>query len=338
MAGLLAPEGVAVLLHLLQHIPVTDRGLHQPDPLPLHRELEPEVGHHRRDHRVGPQRGPLPQRQRQHREDLVAVDLLTGVVHGQAPVGVPVVRDPQRGPVLDDRGLQPVEVRRTAPVVDVEPVRLGTDRDHFRPGPGERLRRHLRRGTVRLVEDDPQTVQPVREHADEVVDVRVQPLPEVPHAAHARAGRPVPGRPGAVLLVHGLDAVLQLVGELVTAAGEELDAVVRHGVVAGGEHHTEVGAERPGEMGHRRRRQHTDAQHVHARAREPRDDGRLQELPGGTRITPDHRGGPMPFERARLGQHVRRGHGQAERHLRRQVRVGDTAHAVRAEESSHLSS
>ncbi|CAM5699249.1 hypothetical protein SHIRM173S_06818 [Streptomyces hirsutus] len=46
----------------------------------------------------------------------------------------------------------------------------------------------------------------------------------------------------------------------------------------------------------------------------------------------------MPLERARLGQYVRGGHGEAQRHLGRQVRVGDTAHAVRAEESSHLSS
>ncbi|CAM5677399.1 hypothetical protein SALBM217S_09990 [Streptomyces griseoloalbus] len=38
------------------------------------------------------------------------------------------------------------------------------------------------------------------------------------------------------------------------------------------------------------------------------------------------------------GEYVRGGDGQAEGHLRREIRVGDTAHAVRAEESSHLSS
>src|SRR6478735_5275131 len=61
--------------------------------------------------------------------------------------------------------------------------------------------------------------------------------PMVMTSAPARAtasGRAVPGGAGAVLLVHGLDPVLQLVGELVAAAREELDAVVRHGVVARG--------------------------------------------------------------------------------------------------------
>ncbi|GAA4948462.1 hypothetical protein GCM10023238_13460 [Streptomyces heliomycini] len=258
--------------------------------------------------------------------------------HGQAPVGVAVVRDAQRGPVLDDRGLQPAEVGRAAAVVDVEPVRVGADGDDLGPGPGERLRGDLRGGAVRLVEDDPQAVQPVRKGADEVGDVTVEPLLVVAHAADAGAGRAVPGGAGAVLLVHGLDPVLQLVGELVTAAGEELDAVVRHGVVARGEHDAEVGAERTGEVRHRRRRQHADPQDVHARAGEARDDGGLQELPGRAWVTSDHGGGPVSLERARLGQYVRGGDGQPERHLRRQVRVGDTAHAVRAEESSHLSS
>ena len=153
--------------------------------------------------------------------------------------------------------------------------------------------------------------------------------------ADAGAGRPVPGLAGAVLLVDRLDPVLELVVELVAAAGEELDAVVRHGVVAGGEHHAEVGAQRAGEIRHRRGGQHTDPQDVHARAREARHDGGLQELAGRARIAPDHGHRPVALEGARLGEHMRRRDRQAERQLGGQVRVGDAAHAVRAEESSH---
>ena len=138
-----------------------------------------------------------------------------------------------------------------------------------------------------------------------------------------------------MLLVDALDLVLQLVGELVTAAGEELDPVVGHRVVAGGEHHTEVGAQLAGEERHRGGGQHTDAQHVDARAGEAGHDGRLEELPGRSRIPPDHRHRLVAFERARLGEYVCRRHGESERELGRQIRVGDTAHAVRAEESSH---
>ena len=84
---------------------------------------------------------------------------------------------------------------------------------------------------------------------------------------------------------------LQLVGELVAAAGEELDAVVGHGVVAGGEHHAEVGAERAGEIRHRRRGQHADAQHVHARAGQAR---RPRRPPGTPRTRADPARPPPP--------------------------------------------
>ncbi len=333
--GLLAPEREPVLLHLLQHVPVTHGRLHEPDALTFHGELEAEVGHHRGHDRLGPQRGAFPHRQGEHGEDLVPVHLLAGVVHGEAPVGVPVVRDAQVGPVLDDGGLDLVQVRGPAPVVDVEPVRLGTDRDDLGPGPLERLRRDPGGGAVRLVQDDLQPVEPVRQGTQQMLGVAVEALLVLPHAAHPGPGRPVPRGAGAVLLVDGLDPVLQLVGELVPAAGEELDAVVGHGVVARGEHHTKVGTERSGQVRHRGRRQHTDPQDVHTGAGQARDHGGLEELPGRARVTPDDRGRPVPLEGARLGQHVRRGHGEAQRHLRRQVRVGDTAHSVRAEESSH---
>jgi hypothetical protein len=191
---------------------------------------------------------------------------------------------------------------------------------------------------VRLVEDDLQTVEAVRKNTHEMGDVLVEALVVGVHPADAGAGRAVPGSAGAVLLVDALDPVLQLVGELVPAAGEELDAVVGHGVVARGEHHTEVGAEHPGEVRHRGGGQHADAQDVHTGAGEAGDHRGLQELPGRARIPPDHGYGPVAFERARLGEYVRRCHGKPERELGRQIRVGDTAHAVRAEESSHLSS
>ncbi len=338
VAGLLAAEGVAVLLHLLQDVPVADAGLHELDALALHGQLEAQVGHDGRHDGVGTQRVPLPHRQRQHGEDLVAVHLRAGVVHGQAAVGVAVVGDAQVGAVLDDGGLEQVEVGGAAAVVDVEAVRHRADGDDLGPGPRERLGRDPVGRAVRLVEDDLQSVEAVGQDAHEMGDVLVEPLVVVADAADAGAGRAVPGGAGAVLGVDGLDAVLQLVGELVAAAGEELDAVVGHGVVAGGEHHAEVRAERAGEVGDRGRRQHTDAQHVHAGAGQARHHGGLQELPGGARVPADHRGRPVPGEGARLGQHVRRGDGETERQLGRQIRVGDAAHAVRAEESSHLSS
>ncbi len=335
MAGLLAAERVAVLLHRLQHVPVADPGLHDLDALALHGQFEAEVGHHGADDRVPAQLAGLAHGHRQHREDLVAVDLRAGAVHGQAAVRVTVVRDAEVGSVLDHGRLEQAEVGGAAAVVDVEAVRLGADRDDLRAGPGEGLGRDEGGGAVRLVQDDLQAVETVGEDPDEVGDVLLEALGVVGDAADAGAGGPVPGSAGAVLLVDGLDAVLQLVGELVAAAREELDAVVGHGVVAGGEHHAEVGTQRTGEIRHRRGGQHTDAQDVHARAREAGHDRGLEEFTGGPGIPADHGGRPVAGERARLGQYVGSRHGEAERELSRQIRVGDAAYTVRPEESSH---
>lgn len=333
--GLLTAQREAVRLHLLQHVPVADRGLHQRDTGPLHGELEAEVGHDGGHDGVLPQRPGLPHAQRQDREDLVAVDLVARVVHGQAAVGVPVVGDTEVGAVLDHRGPELVQVGGAAGVVDVQPVRLGADRDDLGPGPRERLRRHPGRRAVRPVDDDLQPVQAVGQHPDQVRDVLVEALVVVGDPAHPGAGRPVPRLTGAVRPVGPLDPVLQLVGELVPAAREELDPVVGHRVVAGREHHAQVRAERAGQVRDRRGRQHAHPQHVHPGAGQAGHHRGLQELPRRPRITSDHGHRPVPLERACLGQHVRRRDREAERQLRRQIRVGDTAHTVRAEESSH---
>ncbi len=190
-------------------------------------------------------------------------------------------------------------------------------------------------GAVRLVQDDLQAVEPVGEDADEVGDVTVEALRVLGDPAHAGAGRAVPRLTGAVLLVDRLDPVLQLVGELVAAAGEELDAVVGHRVVAGGEHHAEVGVEHPGEVGDRGRRQHADAQHVHPGAGQARHDGGLQELSGRPWVTSDHGGRAMAREGTCLGEYVRRRDRETERQLGRQIGVGDTPYPIRTEESSH---
>ncbi len=335
VSGLLAAQGVALGLHRLQDVAVADGRLDEVDALALHGDLEAQVRHHGADDGVLAQLPGLAHGEGQHREDLVAVDLLAGRVHGQAAVGVAVVRDAEVGAVLDDGGPEQRQVRGAAAVVDVQAVRLGTDRDDLGPGPRESLGRDVGGGAVRLVQDDLQAVEPIGEHSDEMGDVTVEALGVVADPAHAGAGGTGPRLAGAVLLVDRLDAVLQLVGELVAAAGEELDTVVRHGVVAGGEHDSDVGAQGAGEVGHGRGRQHADAQHVDAGAGEAGHHGGLQELSGGAGVAAHHGRRPMALEGACLGQYVRRRDRQTERELGRQVRIGDTAHAVRAEESSH---
>src|SRR5690606_7361611 len=152
----------------------------------------------------------------------------------------------QVGTVLHDRPAHLVEVRGAAAVVDVEPVGFGVDGDDrgacLPVGGGP----DLGGGAVGAVDHDGQPAQIPAGGLDQVLDValvraldavlvgNVQAVVAraggVEHAADARAGR-------ADRVVGGdqrFDAVLDGVVELVPARGEDLDPVVRHGIVRGG--------------------------------------------------------------------------------------------------------
>ena len=208
------------------------------------------------DEGVLPQRTALPEGEREHTHDLVAVDLATGGVHGQAAVGVAVVRDAGVGACRDHGLLQRTEVGRAVTVVDVEAVRLGADHDDVGAG---RPQRPWRRGAGRAVgavDDDLHPVEPVGQGREQARHVPVGGVGEGADPADAGAGRPLP-----LLAEALLDVVLDLVGQLVAALGEELDPVVGHRVVGRREHDAEVRAgvgdqvrRRPAWAGLRRRR------------------------------------------------------------------------------------
>ena len=98
------------------------------------------------------------------------------------------------------------------------------------------------------------------------------------------------------------------VGQLVAAGGEQLDAVVRHRVVRGGDHHAEVGVELADQVRDGRGRQHTDPDRVGAGGGEPGDDGGLEHLAAGAGVAADH--GDRTVGPVALGQHARGGRGQ----------------------------
>ena len=68
--------------------------------------LEPEVGHHRRDHRAAVQLAAPLQAERDQRHQLVAVDQLALLVDDDQPVGVAVEREADVGAARDHRLLQ----------------------------------------------------------------------------------------------------------------------------------------------------------------------------------------------------------------------------------------
>ena len=160
-------------------------------------------------------------------------------------------------------------------------------------------------GAVGAVDHHLQPVQPVRQRPQQVLDVAVGRRRQV---VTRPTSAPI-GRGPASRRIAASMRVLDLVGELVPAAGEELDAVVRHRVVRGGEHHAEVGAGVGDQVGDgrggqhagvvaRRRRRWPGPPRRRRRGTRPRPAGRGRRRPrgGGPRRRPPRRarGPPRP--------------------------------------------
>ena len=268
--------------------------------------------------------------QGQDRHDLVAVDDLARRVDGEAAVGVAVEGHADVGAVLAHRGLQRLEVGGADAVVDQPAVGAVADHVHGRAGAAQRLRAGDRGGAVGAVGDDGEALEGAVQGPDEVGHVLLDRALVAGDGADVGALRALPLLPEA-----GLDRVLDLVGQLRAAAGEELDPVVGGGVVGGGDHHAEVRARGLHEIGEARRGQHLGVEHVHARGGEAGADRGGEEVPRGTRVAGDDRAGTGAAEGAERTEHVRRAHGQLHRELRGDVVVGASAHSVGAEESCH---
>ena len=102
---------------------------------------------------------------------------------------------PASAPCAATAAGQRVQVGGPAAVVDVQPVRLGADRDHLGAGPAQQPRAPAGRGPVRAVDDHPQPGQrrpavPGRHGREQVVEV----APDL-RAAVADPAEPVAGHP-----------------------------------------------------------------------------------------------------------------------------------------------
>jgi hypothetical protein len=240
------------------------------------------------------------------------------------------VGDAQVGAALAHGSSERTEVRRADPVVDVPAVGLAPDGVHRGAGPAVDLGRGVRRRAVCAVDDE-------RDAGERAVDRRQQ-MPQVVLARTVQVTDPTDAGPGRAVAVGGsgghgaLDVGLDHVGQLVPAPAEQLDPVVGHRVVAGRDHHPEVGAGAPREMGEGRRRQDARAQHVGTGAAEPSHDRGLEHLPARAGVAADDRDGTLgPVA---VGQHTGGGVRDREGQFRREVGVGQTPDAVCPEQAT----
>ena len=246
-----------------------------------------------------------------HGHDLVAVDDLALLVDDHHPVGVAVERDADVGAQLAHLVAERLRRGRAALVVDVVAVGLDADLDHLGAQLPQRVGRHLVAGAVGAIDDDAQAVEAdvARQRALGELDVALLRALDALGAADPVGGRQqVRGR----RLHQRLDLALGLVGELVAVGVEQLDAVVGVGIVGGRDHHAEVGAQRAGEHGDRRRRHRAEQEHVHADRREARHQRRFDHVAGEPRVLADDDAMPV----GAVGEQLARGHADLERDLR----------------------
>src|SRR5581483_9871127 len=120
VARLLAAEDAALAVERLEDVAVADVGRDHADAALLHEPMEAEVRHRRDGDEID------SELEREHRDDLIAVDRRAVLVDGEHAVAVE--RDPEIEPAAGDDLLQRREIGRAATDVDVRPRRLVADR------------------------------------------------------------------------------------------------------------------------------------------------------------------------------------------------------------------
>ena len=247
-----------------------------------HQPVEAEVRHHGDGHELD------AERERQDREDLVAVERLAALVDGEHAVAVPVEGDAEMAPGFDHLVAQSNEVGGAAADVDVAPVRCDADCVHLGTQVRERPRSEARERAVRAIDADSQTREIGAEALHDVVEVA---LACIVHAlgGAAAADRSVEER---------LDLLLLGVGELSPVGLEELDAVVLGRVVRRGDDGPQV----LGEKGDRRSRQDsTENRGSACRGDSARERG-LELRPRPARVAPHEDAARAAPESRRLSE------------------------------------
>ena len=223
--------------------------------------------------------------ERQHGQDLVAVDRLAALVDGQHAIAVAVERDPEVEPLACNKLLQGAQVGGAATDVDVGAVRAVADRDHLGAEPLERRRRDARVGAVGAVDPDPEALELLSEALDHMVDVTAVDDVEVVDPPLVR----VPGS----FAEQRLDLLLRVVRQLLPVAVEELDAVVLRRIVGGRDDRAEIECE----QGDGRRREHAREHGIPAGRGDAGREGALELAARAARVAADQDGPAAAPER-----------------------------------------
>ena len=125
-----------------------------------------------------------------------------------------------------------------------------------------------------------------------------------------------------------------MIVEFVAIVPEKFDAVVLVRIVRGGKHDPRIRPERARDVGHARRRERPDQEHVHAEGGNAGDERVLEHVTGKARVfaEDDFRpGAGRMLARIEAGENMRGGASELQRRLRRdRLDIGNPADAVRS--------
>src|SRR5581483_6001582 len=265
----------------------------------------------------------VARRERQHH---VAVVDPPPRVDGDDAIAVPVEGEAHVRVVVDDGPGERLRRGRAAAVVDVLAVGRVEEREHLGAGLREDQRSDPVGRAVRAVEHDLHAVEGRRDAPEEVLVLLHQTarVPDEADAAFGRARQPV-------IADHlALDLVFDRVRKLQAAVVEELDAVVRRGVVRRADDRAGHEGVRAREVREAGRRDVPRETHVDADRAEPRRERSLEHAAAPPRVTADDDRVPAAAE------HVARGAPEAQRELGRELEIRDAADAVGAEQAAHF--
>ena len=324
MPALLATERVAVLDHAGGDVLVAHGRLLVPEARCLERLVKAEVAHDRGHDGVIGELALLVQVDAARVHDEVAVHDVAVLVDGNAAVRVAVIGKAHVEALLGNEVLELLDVRGTAAAVDVEAVGLvghhvglGAQRVEHTLGDG-------RGGAIGAVQADAHAVHGEARRGDEEADVAVAALDVVDRATDVLAGGQ--GHLGLAIDVV-LDELEDLGLHLVAARVDELDAVVRVGVVARRDHDAAVKVLAADDVAHRGGRGDVEQVGVRAARDEARAQGVLEHVARATRVLADD-----DLCLAALAQAVVPAHeaSDRERVVNREALVGATAEAIGA--------
>jgi hypothetical protein len=286
--------------------------------------LEPEIRHHRSHDPRRIQTSGLPLRPGRDPEHVVAVDDPAVVRAEDGAVGVAVERGAELCAAGRDPGGEPFGMDGAAAGVDVSPVRAIGERDDVDARPAKGLRREAPGGAVGAVDRGAHSRSaaghaPFQSSQIDLGQLRV----------FRRSPRRPDRRRKAGLAEAALEISFRLVGPLSAVRPEDLDAVVRPGIVRSRDRNARVRLPFANELGHGGRGHGAGIFDVGERAQPLREI--RQDLRGGFPgvAAHDHPGTPRPANKRGTEQKADPVHGIAVE----RIFSGGPPQAVRAEDA-----